>query len=104
MPFYLSDKNGSGIKTYGITAVGAFKCALANSIAFAAIIGRGGMLEALVIAVFGTWLYELNRQIILRYAIDFGGSITIFCFGGVYGSMISLLSYYCRHKNTAQEH
>ena len=57
IPVYLSDRNNSFIMTYGNTTVGALKCALANIIAFAAILGRAGLLETLVLIVFGTTLY-----------------------------------------------
>jgi len=66
--------------------------------------GRVGVLEALIVSFIGTWVYELNRQLIMRYALDFGGSIGIFCFGGFYGASISVISYCYKHKRTAQEH
>lgn len=44
LPVYLTDSNTSNVQTYGMTAVQAFKCALANSVAFAAIGGRAGPL------------------------------------------------------------
>jgi hypothetical protein len=43
---------------------GGFRCGLANLVAFSAIIGRAGPLEALFVVIFGTIGYELNRQII----------------------------------------
>lgn len=55
-------------------------------------------------ATVGTGIYELNRQIVIRYAFDFGGSISIFCWGGVYGSVVSVMLYWRKHKKTAQEH
>lgn len=85
-----------------MTAVGALKAGLANSVAFAAVMGRVGLLEASIVTFLGTWVYELNRQLVLRYALDFGGSIGIFCFGGFYGAAISLVSYCSKHKRTAQ--
>lgn len=81
--------------TYGITAVQAFKCSLANIIAFAAISGRAGPLEAMIISLIGTLIYELNRQVVSRYSLDFGGTMTIFCFGGFLGSTISIILYHC---------
>jgi ammonia channel protein AmtB len=78
------------------------RCALANAVAFAAIMGRGGLLESFIITVFGTVLYEINRQIITRYCLDFGGSLGIFCWGGIYGSIVSLILYFRKHKKTAQ--
>ena len=78
--------------------MGAFKCALSLSIAFAAIGGRGGPLEALIIVVFGTVTYELNRQILSLFSVNQGGSATIFEFGGFLGATISVILYFCRHK------
>lgn len=52
--------------------------------------------------IVGTVVYELNRQIVIRNALDFGGSMSIFCWGGVYGSVVSLILYFRKHKLTAQ--
>lgn len=104
LPVYLTDSNNSSIQTYGMTAVQAFKCAIANSIAFAAISGRAGPLEAIIITFIGTVLYELNRQLVSRYSLDLGGSMTIFCFGGFFGSTISLILYHCKQKQTFFKH
>jgi hypothetical protein len=101
-PIYLTDRDALNVATYGNTAIGALKCSLANSIAFAAISGRGGLLAAFIVTVVGTVIYELNRQIIGKFCLDFGGSISIFCWGGIYGSVVSLIMYYRKHKNTAQ--
>lgn len=90
------------VATYGNTAVGALKCALANSVAFAGIMGRAGLLPALIVTVVGSVMYEINRHLISRFCLDFGGSIGIFCWGGIYGSTLSLILYYRKHKNTAQ--
>lgn len=46
------------------TLTGGFRCALANVVAFSAIMGRAGPLEALFVVIFGTIGYELNRQIL----------------------------------------
>ena len=43
-PVYLTNNNNSLVKTYGLTAMQALKCSLANIIAFAAILGRAGPL------------------------------------------------------------
>jgi hypothetical protein len=47
-------------------------------IAFAAIGGRGGPLEALVMVVIGVVTYELNRQILSLFSVNVGGTMTIF--------------------------
>jgi hypothetical protein len=44
IPVFLTNTNTLNISTYDNTAVHAFKCALANVIAFAAIAGRAGPL------------------------------------------------------------
>ena len=103
LPVFLADTNAQNVATYGNTTVGALKCALANAVAFAGIMGRGGLLPAVIITVLGTISYEINRQLISKYCLDFGGSIGIFCWGGVYGSMVSLIIYFRKHKNTAQQ-
>jgi hypothetical protein len=61
------------------------------SIAFAAIGGRGGPLEALIIIIVGVITFELNRQIISLFSVDVGGSMTVFEFGGFYGTTIAVL-------------
>jgi hypothetical protein len=102
LPIFLADTDALNVATYGNTTVGALKCALANAVAFAGIMGRGGLLPALIVTVLGTISYEINRQLISKYCLDFGGSIGIFCWGGVYGSVVSLIMYFRKHKNTAQ--
>jgi ammonia channel protein AmtB len=104
VPVYLTDSNSINTATYGNTAIQAFKCSLANSIAFAAISGRAGPLEAFFISLVGTIAYELNRQLVSRYSFDFGGTMTIFCFGGFLGSTISLFLYYCKQIKTFEKH
>lgn len=54
---YLSNRDSSTTNTLDNTAIGALKCALANSIAFAAIMGRAGLLEAFVVTFCGTAVY-----------------------------------------------
>lgn len=94
---YLSDENTAN--TFGNTAVGAFKCALSMCIAFAAIGGRAGPLEALFISIFGTITYELNRQILTLFSVNMGGSITIFEFGGFMGATIAILLRLTKQSN-----
>lgn len=61
------------------------------NIIFAAIGGRAGPLEGFIIVVLGTIAYELNRQILTLFSVDHGGSMTVFLFGGVAGSIISII-------------
>lgn len=103
-PVFLTNSNNLNLATNNNTAIQAFKCALANSIAFAAIAGRAGLLEALLISLLGTFLYELNRQLISRYSFDFGGTMTVFCFGGFFGSMMSIILYHCKQKKDFKNH
>jgi hypothetical protein len=102
--FYLTNLNlGSPKSMTSIT--GGFRCALANMVAFSAIIGRAGPLEALFVAVFGTIGYELNRQILERFSIDSGGTSAIFIFGGFMGLVIGLFRYLAErgdNNNTIQ--
>jgi len=101
---FLTDSDNLNNQTYGETVVGGLKCSLANMIAFAAISGRAGPLEAVVMTIIGTFLYEINRQLVSRYSLDFGGSMTIFCFGGCYGSIISLILFFCTQWESFEEH
>ena len=43
-------------------------------------------------------MYELNRQIVSDYINDIGGSITIFLFGGMMGTVISLVLSLTKQK------
>lgn len=105
---YLSDENGDtssgGIDTQGNTAVGAFKCALSMCIAFAAIGGRAGPLEAFIIVIIGTITYELNRQILTLFSVNLGGSATIFEFGGFLGTTIAVLLRISRQNKMIEDH
>ena len=44
-----------------------------------------------MIAVGGTAMYEFNSQLVKRFAMDIGGSITVFLFGGTAGTVLALL-------------
>jgi hypothetical protein len=74
------------------------------SIIFAAIGGRGGPLEAMIIAIFGTILYEINRQILTLFSVNIGGSTTIFEFGGLAGGVLAILLALTRHKDIISNH
>lgn len=54
-------------------------------------------------SIVGTFLYELNRQLISRWSVDNGGSMSIFCFAGFYGSIISIILY-CIQRKTFNNH
>lgn len=73
--------------------------AMTITIAFSAVVGRAGPLEILFFVLLGGGLYELNRQIIVQVNYDIGGSITIFMFGGLMGTVSALLLAYTRQKD-----
>ena len=81
----------------------AAKAALSLSIAFAGIAGRAGYLEAFLIATLGTVFHQLNTGLVARYAVDLGGTMGIFIFGGTMGTVMALLLC-CRHKNQFYAH
>ena len=96
---YLSNEYTTTVDSLGNTLVGGFKCALALNIIFAAVGGRAGPLEGVLIVIIGTIFYELNRQILTLFSVDHGGSMTIFEFGGVAGSIVSILLTLTTQKN-----
>jgi hypothetical protein len=69
----------------------AIKCALANCIAFSAILGRAGPLQAFFISWIGTFGFEINRFLCLRFDLDFGGTYTVFVYGGFMSLIIGIL-------------
>lgn len=69
----------------------ALKCSLAIIVAFSSIIGRAGILEAYFLSVFGTIVYELSRQVFLKVTDHEVGTAKIFLYGGVLGTICSLL-------------
>jgi hypothetical protein len=99
LPTFLSDSNNLSTTTYGLTAIQALKCSLSNAIIFAGIAGRAGPLEAMAVSLLGTVLYELSRQLVSRYSWDFGGTMTVFCFSGFFGSTLSLILHHCVQKD-----
>lgn len=105
---YLSDEtsntNAGGIDTLGNTLVGAFKCGLSMSIIFAGIGGRAGPLEASIIVIVGTIIYELNRQILTLFSVGVGGSTYIFEFAGFAGATIAVLLAFTKQKDILSNH
>lgn len=75
---------------FGNYIIEAFKAALANVVAFSAILGRAGPLEAWFIVLVGTVGYELNRILITRFAFDGPGSSHIFIYGAFMGLVCSI--------------
>lgn len=65
---------------------------MANVIAFSSLVGRVQLMEVFYLAVFGTFFYEINNQLIWRFMItDVGYGMRIFLFGGVMGFISSLM-------------
>ena len=72
--------------------VDAIACALANVVAFSALVGRIKILETFFITLFGAFLYEVNAQLFWRYNIsDTGYGMRIFIYGGIYGLNTSII-------------
>ena len=69
----------------------AVKCALAVVVAFSSLLGRAGVLEAYLLAMGGTVVYELSRQVLLKVTDCEVGSAKIFLFGGALGTLCSLM-------------
>lgn len=60
-------------------------------VGWTSLLGRAGPMEAFVMTILGVIFYEINRQTMTRFAIDLGGSMTIFVFGGTMGFITSLV-------------
>ena len=82
----------------GATAVHALKASLSMVVAFSAIMGRAGPLEALIMVIPGVILYELNRQLITRIGMDISASMSIFAFGGAFGIGVALILYFLKQR------
>ena len=55
-------------------------------------------------SVLGTFLFELNRQLVSRYALDMGGSISVFLFAGCFGSTLAIILFRWAHTQSAKDH
>lgn len=75
----------------GANYLEAFKAAIANIVAFSAVIGRAGLLEAWFIVFVGTVGYELNRVLITMWAVDGPGTAHVFIYGAFLGMVSSIL-------------
>ena len=89
--------------TYGATLTQALKCALANCVAFSAVLGRTGPLGAFILTVFGTFAFELNRNVIEVLHYDLGDTYEIFVFGGFMGLAASLVLSIKENKNVENQ-
>lgn len=72
--------------------VDAIACAIANTVAFASVVGRIKLFEVVWLTAFGTFIYEVNSQLLWRYAIsDIGFGMRIFIYGGFVGLISGLI-------------
>ena len=46
----------------------------------------------------------MNAQIATEYAMDFGGTMTVFCYGGVMGLTASAILNHCQDKTVTVKH
>lgn len=82
--------------------VDAIACALANVVAFASLAGRIQLLEALLLSLIGTFLYEVNSELLWKLEItDTGYGMRVFLWGGFYGLISSCILGKRRIKSTA---
>jgi hypothetical protein len=93
----------SATSTNEATAVGAIRCALALSIAFAGIGGRAGYLEAFLVSVLGTIGNVINSKLVSRFSVDTGSTMRVFLFGGTMGVIMALLLS-CKQGKTFYAH
>lgn len=99
---FLTDRetgSSNAVTFYGNSITNGLKCALSVAVAFSAILGRAGHLECLIVTVFGTVGFELNRQIVQQnQGIDTFGTFFIFTFGGFMGLGLGLCSFLRERK------
>jgi ammonia channel protein AmtB len=104
---FLANRDTSSVNTaafYGNCMTNALKCALSLAVAFSSVLGRVGHLECLLLVLFGTVGYELNRQIIQEsQGADAFGTFYIFTFGGFMGLTAGLLTLVREKKMFGQE-
>ena len=68
-------------------------------VAFCSILGRAGQLQCLILCIFGTIGFELNRQAIQeRVGADAFGTIYIFVYGGFMGLAVGFFCYIRERK------
>ena len=68
-------------------------------VAFSSILGRAGQLQCLIMCLFGTIGFELNRQLIQEnIGADAFGTFYIFTFGGFMGLTMGIISYFRERK------
>lgn len=84
------------------SVVDAIACAISITIALTSVIGRVQALEVFFLTLFGSFLYEVNNQLMWNlYISDIGYGMRIFLFGGMMGLFSSLV---LGRKNTTVQH
>ena len=72
--------------------VDAIACSVSLLVAFSALVGRVGIAELFFLSLIGTFLYELNNQLLWRWFItDAGYGMRAFAFGSVLGLVICFM-------------
>ena len=104
LSLYLTDHSVLTTSTLNNTFMHTLKCALSLVVVFSSLCGRTGLMEAVVIGIAGPFFYQMNAQIVSEYAMDFGGTITVFCFGGVLGLTASAIFNHCQDQSATVEH
>ena len=70
----------------------AIACSISLMIAFSPVIGRVSLLEVFFLTLFGSWVYELNNQLLWRLFItDSGYGLRVFVFGSFLGLISALI-------------
>ena len=44
-----------------------------------------------MLSLFGTFFYELNRKLILLLGLDYGGTYSVFTYGGFLGLFLGIM-------------
>lgn len=72
--------------------VEAIGCAISLTVAFSSVIGRIGLLEVFFLTLFGSFLYEVNSQLLFRWFItDVAFGYRIVIFGAVLGIVTAII-------------
>lgn len=72
--------------------VDAIACALSCVIALGSLIGRMKLLGVFALSLIGTFIYEVNNQLLWRYSVyDVGYGMRVFLFGGMMGFVASFI-------------
>lgn len=82
--------------------VDAIACAISMIVAFSSLVGRIQPFEVFVMTLFGSWLYEVNNQLMWSiFVTDIGYGMRIFVFGATMGLIASCI---LGRKDTTIDH